>query len=910
MTEKAVQFDWEKITGPLGETEDIFKDEIKRIEKLCGECDFGDELNRIEQLCSECDFGDERDRLKKLRGEYGFEKNSSNVISIVGNRGCGKTSLIKAVQKHFNEDKDFYVTDTIDPSIFDDTLLIPEFFISVLAQKVEKSKENSNGEFAEFYKKLNEIMEVISHIKSNKERFYEDNHPSDIVRTIQKRYRFDELLKELIKSFYRAIGKDKDTKMIVCIDDLDLVSNKYVYRMIEDIQKWLNKNCIVILSFREVQLLNIIQDQFIKQNMNLIDKEIISISEIRDQTIQFYEKQMPVSRRIYLKGQTEFFNETARDILKPFVKNMREIDKSENDNKKDVECTDNEFIWKCLKNEEINFHDFMEKMVRRKVALPLDPVDEKERVHLIYPNGLREMLAFVRMLVEMNEIRSETKEGEGAILKENLQENLKNYQNYVLSRARANLDYKYYSVLDEWIKTSVENKNHYICSKIDELLKNSLKDKKSIDYHQEEVLYVDDEEDDEENDVVDLGKEEDLKTETQSQNKMNSNIINVDKSSGNFSYNNASMIYVEKTDSYNVMLGDVVQFIEKLKCTMAYNEEIMYFSYLIKLLYSIELLYVLFGKYEISRDDNGNIKYTYVRNLNDIDYDSVCDNYISLVNCKFTPDDFSYTQFDENMISFIEAELDENDIALIDMVTNMSYSKIRRKSDIWNVARPKKIGTSSTYKHRPLFYNNLSKKDMAKNSENKLISNYNIDPMSYVLKKSYFKKTGDGNYVFYSVFDIDIITRMIFANKKKEGKVAYVYNKINWIFNCVNNKFLSRNPHDVMLKEKISQLFGGKSDIFDREFVNRIIELERNVNLKNEVVNERIENYLVEISLDDWKELLDNISKNIENNVDKDKALSIKDHLKNVSRKSYKNWCYKGLVELLKKYPQFMPEDQ
>lgn len=878
MTEKAVQFDWEKITGPLGETEDIFKDEIERIEKLCK--------------------------------EYGFEKNSSNVISIVGNRGCGKTSLIKAVQKHFNEDKDFYVTDTIDPSIFDDTLLIPEFFISVLAQEVKNAKENSNGEFAEFYKKLNEIMEVISHIKSNKERFYEDNHPSDIVRTIQKRYRFDELLKELIISFYKAIGKDEDTKMIVCIDDLDLVSNKYVYRMIEDIQKWLNKNCIVILSFREVQLLNIIQDQFIKQNMNLIDKEIISISEIRDQTIQFYEKQMPVSRRIYLKGQTEFFNETARDILKPFVKNMWEIDKSENDNKKDVECTDNEFIWKCLKNEEINFHDFMEKMVRRKVALPLDPVDEKERVHLIYPNGLREMLAFVRMLVEMNEIRSETKEGDGAILKENLQENLKNYQNYVLSRAKANLDYKYYSVLDEWIKTSVENKNHYICSKIDELLKNSLKDKKSIDYHQEEVLYVDDEEDDEENDVVDLGKEEDLKTETQSQNKMNSNIINVDKSSGNFSYNNASMIYVEKTDSYNVMLGDVVQFIEKLKCTMAYNEEIMYFSYLIKLLYSIELLYVLFGKYEISRDDNGNIKYTYVRNLNDIDYDSVCDNYISLVNCKFTPDDFSYTQFDENMISFIEAELDENDIALIDMVTNMSYSKIRRKSDIWNVARPKKIGTSSTYKHRPLFYNNLSKKDMAKNSENKLISNYNIDPMSYVLKKSYFKKTGDGNYVFYSVFDIDIITRMIFANKKKEGKVAYVYNKINWIFNCVNNKFLSRNPHDVMLKEKISQLFGGKSDIFDREFVNRIIELERNVNLKNEVVNERIENYLVEISLDDWKELLDNISKNIENNVDKDKALSIKDHLKNGSRKSYKNWCYKGLVELLKKYPQFMPEDQ
>lgn len=475
MTEKAVQFDWEKITGPLGETEDIFKDEIKRIEKLCK--------------------------------EYGFEKNSSNVISIVGNRGCGKTSLIKAVQKHFKPKddkaknssdeeearyKNFYVTDTIDPSIFDDTLLIPEFFISVLDQKVEKSKENSNGEFAEFYKKLNEIMEVISHIKSNKERFYEDNHPSDIVRTIQKRYRFDELLKELIKSFYTAIGKDKDTKMIVCIDDLDLVSNKYVYRMIEDIQKWLNKNCIVILSFREVQLLNIIQDQFITQNINLIDNNIISISEIRDQAIQFYEKQMPVSRRIYLKGQKEFFNENAWDILKPFITKI-------SDEKKDYERT--------------NFHDFMEKLVRDKVALPLDPVDEKERVHLIYPNGLREMLAFVRMLDEMPEIHDE----DGNVLKENLQQNLKNYQNYVLSRAKANLNMEYYSVLEEWLKTSVGNKNYYICSKMDKFLKDSV--------------------------------------EKVSKSKENSDFKNSD------GYHDGMLVYIENTQPYNVMLGDVVQFI-------------------------------------------------------------------------------------------------------------------------------------------------------------------------------------------------------------------------------------------------------------------------------------------------------------------------------------------------------------
>ncbi len=623
MAENAVQFDWEKITGPLGETEDIFKDEIERIEKLC-------------------------------KG-YDFEKNSSNVISIVGNRGCGKTSLIKAVQKHFDENKNFYVTDTIDPSIFDDTLLIPEFFISVLAQQVEKSKENGSGEFAEFHKKLNEIMEVISHIKSNKERFYEDNHPSDIVRTIQKRYRFDELLKELITSFYKAIGKDKDTKMIVCIDDLDLVSNKYVYRMIEDIQKWLNKNCIVILSFREVQLLNIIQDQFIKQNINLIDKEIISISEIRDQAIQFYEKQMPVSRRIYLKGQKEFFNETSWDILKPFVNKISDEKQKE--------------------YEKTNFHDFMEKLVRDKVALPLDPVDEKERVHLIYPNGLREMLAFVRMLVEMPEMRDE----KGSVLKESLQQNLKNYQNYVLSRAKANLDDKYYSVLDEWIKTSVENKNYYMCSKLDKLLR---------DYYA-------------------------------SQGESEYGVL-VEK------YHNGDLIYIERTEPYNVMLGDVIQFTGVVKRCIPFDEQVMYFCYLIKLLYSISLLNNLMllkeddltenkeapvdaddflddEKHDIenvknekdeekNKDESTNADL--IKSNEDIgrDGDEYClpDNaYSKLVNCKFMPDDYFYAQKDSNLVDHVSVlKTHKTAEGLKQIVKQICYSRIKNERT-WKSARPK-----------------------------------------------------------------------------------------------------------------------------------------------------------------------------------------------------------------------------
>lgn len=813
MTEKAVQFDWEKITGPLGETEDIFKDEIERIEKLCK--------------------------------EYGFEKNSSNVISIVGNRGCGKTSLIKAVQKHFNEDKDFYVTDTIDPSIFDDTLLIPEFFISVLAQKVEKSKENSNGEFAEFYKKLNEIMEVISHIKSNKERFYEDNHPSDIVRTIQKRYRFDELLKELIKSFYTAIGKDKDTKMIVCIDDLDLVSNKYVYRMIEDIQKWLNKNCIVILSFREVQLLNIIQDQFITQNINLIDNNIISISEIRDQAIQFYEKQMPVSRRIYLKGQKEFFNETAWDILKPFIAKISD------EKQKDYERT--------------NFHDFMEKLVRDKVALPLDPVDEKERVHLIYPNGLREMLAFVRMLDEMPEIRDE----DGNVLKKNLQQNLKNYQNYVLSRAKANLDDKYYSVLDEWIKTSVGNKNYYICSKLDKFLKESV-------------------------------------SET-SKSKGNNILKNLD------GYHDETLIYIENTQPYNVMLGDVIQFIEKIKVSFSYSEQMMYMCYLIKLLYSIELLTSflklkatdLSSKTEAPLDDEDeNGEEDVYESFKGDEYCLPNTAYSRLINCKFMPDDYVYVPKNTNAVDYIDIDYKYKNDDLKCVVEKIAYSRRKVGSKIWAEARPTSPDKKGFGRFKPLYHDVIFIEKEGKSEWNyKERVYYKADPLSAVLKKEYLSAADKNKqYIFYSLFDVDVFMRLTFYNKEKET-LCFLYNKINWVLDDGEEGEYSQ--YEKSLKSAISHLYKTKAEkIFSEELISEIILIDK---LKNEISPEimSLMNKIYKADIHSWRDWAEKI-KNIStlSGDDKQRAKKMSDGLNTKNRRAL--WSEEGsdFKYFLQKYPE------
>ena len=700
-----LKFNWDKITGSLGkEGENIFETEVRKIKDLCN--------------------------------GYDYEKNSSNIISIVGNRGCGKTSLINAVQEKLKKDKNFFVTNIIDPSIFDDTLLIPEFFISLLADEVEKYKEvkernnsekKTGYEYIRFNKKLNEIMDVISHIKSNKERFYEDNCASDIVKNIQKRSNFASLLKELMDAFYGILGKDSKTKMVVCIDDLDLVANQYVYQMIEDIQKWLNKNCVVILSFREIQLLNIIQDHFIRQNKNLMEKQIVSIAEIKDQAVQFYEKQMPVSRRIYLKGQKEFFTEKAWIILEPFAVKVGNESSSEEKNE----------------YEKTNLHDLMENLVREKLALPLDPVDEKEKVHLIYPNGLREMLAFVRMLMEMDDIRDK----ENGIKTAELQSNLKKYRDYILSRAKANLNMEYYSILEEWLKTSVRNKNYYICSKLDGILNS---------------------------------KEYDI-------------------------------VFIKKTETYNVMMGDVFQFLENIKIELSSNEQIMYLCYLIKLLYSIELLNSFL---DLANKD-------IIRSFGDISFDDQKD-YSLLINGKFMPETFGYTYSFENFINYVDNETKILDEEVKKFINSICYSKIMRNSRIWTETRSYSERINNSYrKYRPVF------DDEYINDSEKI--NYRTDPMTAVLKREYFENSANSGYVFYSVFDIDVFVRISFDNQQKE-KLKYVYEKINRMLDGKNTTFYT--PYEKMLKEKISLLLKRKEDniiVFDDVLIENIERIKKDI---------------------------------------------------------------------------------
>ncbi len=798
-----MEFDWSRITKPVLENKDgLLAENADAIPKLC-------------------------------KSDDASETEKNKVICIIGDRGCGKTSLLRSVMKELKnqktngKDSDFYVTNLIDPSIFDDSLSINEFFISVLADEIKntpvddcRSGWNSerNNNRLNFNNKLDEIMNVIADLKSNKERFYEERHTADIVSSIQNRSKFKHLLHEFIELFYAVKGYFQKPKMVVCIDDLDLVENKHIYQMIEDIQKWLNGNCIVLLAFREIQLLNAIQDHLITQNTQLLEKNIFSMAEIKDQSLQFYEKQFPVSRRFYLRGQQEFFSESPATVLHPFFKDTTSESEFSETLKKDF--------------PNMDLHGLMSKLVRDKLALPLDPIDEKEKVHLIYPNGLREILAFIRMMMEMKEIRNNDE-----LLKDNLKENLKIYRNYILYRAKVNLNTKYFPILDEWLKTSVKNKNYYICSQINLILKSV---SKGLNFPSENGFLV-----------------------------------------------------IESVQSYNVTVGDVIRFLNELKSRCAFDEDIMYFCYLIKVLYSIELLtaYLDLKAEDLNKivdapadsdedEDVGDNAEENERNNKENESsdtnnkkeeinatresDEFCfpnTPYSELINCTFMPNDFQYVPIwrSSNAIDYISISNDENETEverkkkeLQEFAGQIAYSRIMRKSQIWDETRPESSGTSGFYRFRPLYHDQIF---LPSEMEKKNKINYRADPFSAVLKKSYLQ-TAEQNkaYVFYSLFDVDAFMRVTFYNKKKKGYREYIYRKINRLL-CNKTDGEMHSPYEEALRLSISHLYPielSVKEVFDDKFINLIASVKEYPPIspkKENVEKTEIENKNVPLTL-------------------------------------------------------------
>lgn len=92
---------------------------------------FQNSIERILELCDQY----------KINAKY--YKDTNNSISIVGERGSGKTSVVKMASQIL-KDKDYFVFDIVDPGVFSGTISLLELFISNMYLHINKNSEVNN----------------------------------------------------------------------------------------------------------------------------------------------------------------------------------------------------------------------------------------------------------------------------------------------------------------------------------------------------------------------------------------------------------------------------------------------------------------------------------------------------------------------------------------------------------------------------------------------------------------------------------------------------------------------------------------------------------------------------------------------------------------------------------------------
>lgn len=410
--------------------------------------------------------------------------NTNNIFSIVGDRGTGKSSFIEtlgtALRKNVHrsnqdERKKLYILPKINPTIFDGKIDIIELLVAILKNQSEKNLERSGRlddhyfqERTRFNKIVNEIITLLKDRRIEKSAFSERNSGAEVLINIQNQQNFSEKIADLIKSFLNIMydGKVHYTHIVLQIDDLDLVPNKFANQMLQYIVNFLKNqaNLLIFIAYREEQLYNSVLDSLITDNKNLLSEKEINLNEIREQGANFLEKSLPRPQRVYLR----ITNETSlKAVVKPFVEEGA------------IKAFD-EFILQYP--SDLTLQQFIQSQVMEQVRIQVEPIDQFEYTRFVYPSSLRGSLQYLEILFKMNnyqgalEKRKETNHNKDEVLDSLifLQNNISMLKDYLIGKSREDLRKNSFNILNEWLERDYFSRNTFICVKLLSLIERDL----------------------------------------------------------------------------------------------------------------------------------------------------------------------------------------------------------------------------------------------------------------------------------------------------------------------------------------------------------------------------------------------------------------------------------------------------
>ena len=371
----------------------------------------------------------EGEEKKKNIKKYGC----NNRILFTGQRGCGKTSVMRSLSdylsdykiiiKNNNENKEETIVKCcclpmVDPSHFDNNnnilLTVITSMFSVAKKKMTKDGDKDDTAYREdLLKQFEKVFKSLDSIKSELSSYTLEslNRKSDAEDLRDK-------MNDLVGKYLKYLNAGEDSRLVLLIDDIDM-SVSYAPEMLEQLRKYLElDNLIILMSANLGQLSNEMREKYSSAfQYTLKDSNQALSIDVEDLATKYLLKLFPTSRRIIVERHVD-------QLLKTDL-----VIEGWNNNKTDNNKNDTSAI-----KDEGNFQKVTLSLIWSKTRLLFIPKDSENTLHPIIPTNLRDLAQFLDMLTGLKNVEyTDTGLFKNDESYKNCNDNLQEFKGYIMN---------------------------------------------------------------------------------------------------------------------------------------------------------------------------------------------------------------------------------------------------------------------------------------------------------------------------------------------------------------------------------------------------------------------------------------------------------------------------------------------